>query len=98
MEGETYSFRLSGAPLVVKVCVKNAQEAKREFDNLTIVSASNVPTPEPILVDDKGEWFGFPALVMTALPGRPDMHPADLNLWIQGAGNCLGPDTRNIAG
>ena len=89
MEGETYSFRLSGAPLVVKVCVKNAQEAKREFDNLTIVSASNVPTPEPILVDDKGEWFGFPALVMTALPGRPDMHPADLNLWIQGVAIAL---------
>jgi aminoglycoside phosphotransferase (APT) family kinase protein len=89
MEGETYALRLDGSALVVKVYVKNPQEAKQEFDNLTVVSASNVPTPAPILLESEGEWFGFPALVMTLLPGRPDMHPTDLDLWIQGAATAL---------
>ena len=89
MEAETYSFRLSGAVFVVKLCVNDGEEAKRDFDNLSIVYASSVPTPEPILLDDEGEWFGSPALVMTALPGRPDLHPSDLNHWTQGAAIAL---------
>ena len=89
MEAEAYSFRLSGAAFVVKVCVNNSEEAKREFDNLAVVSASSVPTPEPILLDEEGEWFGTSALVMTSLPGRPDLHPSELNLWTQGAAIAL---------
>ncbi len=90
MQGETYAFRLDGSSLVLKVCIKNPEEAKREFDNLTVVSPSSAPTPEPILLDDQAEWFGHAhALVMTALPGRPQMHPTDLDLWIQGAAQAL---------
>ncbi len=89
MEAETFAFRLGDGRFVAKVCAKNADEATAEYDNLAVVSVSTVPTPEPVLLDFDGEWFGYPTVVMTALPGRPDMHPIDRRGWIKDAAEAL---------
>ena len=87
--GKTFAFRLHEQPFVLKVYVEDGDQARVEFDNLAVVSVARVPTPRPVLMDAHGEWFHAPAIVMTALPGRPDMHPRDRNLWISGAAEAL---------
>ena len=89
MEAETASFRLGNDHYVVKVCAKNGNEAEAEFDNLAVISVATVPTPDPVVLDAGGTWFGYPAVVMTALPGRPDMHPVDPRVWLVDAAEAL---------
>jgi len=89
LEGDTFAFRLAGDRFVLKIYVDSADQAGTEFDNLGVVSLARVATPEPVLMDGNGEWFQTPAIVMTALPGRPDMHPSDRQRWIDGAAEAL---------
>ena len=89
LEARTYAFRLREDRFVVKVFVDEPDLARPEFDNLAAVSGAGVPTPEPVLMDGDGAWFGAPAIVMTALPGRPEMHPTDRSLWIDEAATAL---------
>jgi aminoglycoside phosphotransferase (APT) family kinase protein len=89
LECETYLFTLGNRRLVVKVCTRDGSDATTEFDNLSIVSAADVPTPDPVYLDASGDWFGVPAIVMSALPGSPDLHPVDVGRWVRGAANGL---------
>ena len=89
LEAEAFAFQLGQERLVVKVFADDRGQAAREFDNLTVVSVARVPTPDPVLIDDEGAWFGAPAIVMTALPGRPEMHPRNRTSWIDGAAEAL---------
>ncbi len=89
LEAETFAFRLAHDEFVLKVYVESADQARIEFSNLGLVSVARVATPEPVLIDGAGEWFQAPAIVMTALPGRPDMHPGDRHRWIEGAAEAL---------
>jgi aminoglycoside phosphotransferase (APT) family kinase protein len=43
---------------------------RREWDTLRLLERAEAPTPRPVLLDDAGEIFGTPTLVMTRLPGR----------------------------
>jgi len=85
LECETFLLTLDGEQLVVKIFTDDGSPATMEFDNLSIVSGADVPTPEPVYFDAAGDWFGVPAIVMTALPGRPDLHPTDVERWVNGA-------------
>ena len=89
LECETYRLDLGGRHLVVKVLTKNGSDAATEFDNLLVVTDADVPTPVPVRLDDAGNWFGFPAIVMSALPGKPTLYPADVDGWIMGAAGGL---------
>ena len=42
-----------------------------EFENLSVISELNVPTPEPMTLDEKGAWFGTPTFVMTVSRDGP---------------------------
>jgi aminoglycoside phosphotransferase (APT) family kinase protein len=85
LECETYVFRLGTERLVVKMFTKDGSRASTEFGNLSAVSAAGVPTPEPVHFDGNGDWFGAPTIVMSALPGRPDLHTTDVGRWVRGA-------------
>ncbi len=90
LEAETFAFRLAGDRFVVKIYdVDSADQASTEFDNLGVVSLARVATPEPVLMDHNGEWFRTPAIVMSALPGQPDMRPSDRQRWTDGAAEAL---------
>ena len=57
--------------------------APNEWRRLAFAQGLNVPSPEPIAFDHRGEWFGVSALVMTKLPGRPDVAPKQLDRWLE---------------
>ena len=63
--------RATGATqdLVLKRYLPDDDTAGSEWEGLALARRCAVPTPEPVLFDLEGRWFGTPALVMTALPG-----------------------------
>jgi aminoglycoside phosphotransferase (APT) family kinase protein len=89
LEAQTFYFRLANDLFVVKIYADDQNQAVVEFENLEAVSVATVATPEPVLIDGKGVWLHAPAIVMTALPGRPDMHPRNRQVWIRDAAEAL---------
>jgi phosphotransferase family enzyme len=55
-----------------------------EAGTLRAVHDAGLPAPEPIAADADGrETGGHPAILMTRLPGRPDLAPADPEGWLR---------------
>ena len=75
--------------LVLKRFKPGAVTARLEFENLALALSGPVATPEPVALDEAGGWFGTPALVMTALEGRPDLVPADPKQWARQLATAL---------
>ncbi|MBO0836743.1 MAG: aminoglycoside phosphotransferase family protein [Actinobacteria bacterium] len=62
----------------------SAKLVRDEAAILRAVHAAGVPAPEPIAADAEGrESDGRPAMLMTRLPGRLDLTPADPEGWLQ---------------
>jgi aminoglycoside phosphotransferase (APT) family kinase protein len=58
--------------------------ASGEARVLDLLVSSAVPAPRLVAVDPDGQAAGHPAVLMTALPGRIDWHPADRGSWLAG--------------
>lgn len=59
-------------------------EIRDEAATLRAVHDAGLPAPEPIAADSGGrETDGHPALLMTRLPGRLDVTPADPEGWLR---------------
>jgi aminoglycoside phosphotransferase (APT) family kinase protein len=56
--------------------------AVNEWKRLAFAQRLPVTSPEPIAFDPGGNWFGVPALVMSRLPGRPDVVPKHIDRWL----------------
>ena len=68
---DTFAFDLIGPGtrrLVVKRYREGDTTAAREWERLCFAQRVKLPVPEPVALDERGEWFGSPALVMTRLP------------------------------
>ena len=58
--------------------------ARREVAMLRAVHDAGLPSPEPVAADADGrESDGHPAILMTRLPGRLDVTPADPQGWLR---------------
>ncbi len=68
-------------PLILKRYPAGDETPELEWERLGCAARAAVPTPERIAVDQAGEWFGTPALLMTTLPGQVEMRPSDLDAW-----------------
>jgi len=53
-----------------------------EAENLRKLVHSGLPVPELVALDPDGARCGLPALLMTALPGRVDLLPANMDAWL----------------
>lgn len=53
-----------------------------EWERLAFAHAAGLPAPEPLAVDLDGEWFGCPTIVMSRVPGRADIAPADRTRYV----------------
>lgn len=51
--------------------------AAQEYRILQLVHTAGVAAPEPLFLDETGDWLGAPSLVMTLLDGVPDYDPVD---------------------
>jgi Ser/Thr protein kinase RdoA (MazF antagonist) len=58
-------------------------KAADEHARLACAIHAGVPTPVPLALDAEGEWFGVAALVMSALPGEPVLHPVHPDRWLR---------------
>jgi aminoglycoside phosphotransferase (APT) family kinase protein len=63
--------------------------AQLEWDRLGSACRVGLPTPRRVAFDASGTWFGEPALVMTMLPGRADLFPADVDSWTRELARAL---------
>lgn len=55
----------------------------KEARALQIAARADVPTPELIAADLTALDTDVPALLITRLPGRPDLQPRDLDSWLR---------------
>jgi aminoglycoside phosphotransferase len=90
----THRLRVRGSrgqarDLVLKRYLKEDDTARLEWDRLGFAQRCGVPTPEPVLVDLDGRWFGTPALVMTALPGAVSYDASDPKAWVSRLARAL---------
>jgi aminoglycoside phosphotransferase (APT) family kinase protein len=61
-----------------------AADVRREAATLGAVHDAGLPAPEPLAADADGrESDGHPAILMTRLPGRLDVTPADPEGWLR---------------
>jgi aminoglycoside phosphotransferase (APT) family kinase protein len=68
--------------VVLKRFRSDKNSAKDEWRRLAFAQRLPVPSPEPLALDERGTWFGTPALVMRRLPGRPDVRPKRPESWL----------------
>jgi aminoglycoside phosphotransferase len=63
---------------------ETARLIRDEVATLRAVHDAGLPAPEPVAADPDGrECDGHPAVVMTRLPGRVDVTPADPEVWLR---------------
>jgi aminoglycoside phosphotransferase (APT) family kinase protein len=74
---------------VVKLYRDGDDGASLEWSGLEFAQRVAVPVPQPIAADLDSVWFGRPALVMSRLPGHPDVTPRDVDSWVVGLARAL---------
>ncbi len=81
---DAYDVTLDRAPrrLVVKLFPDGDGSASLEWSRLEFAQRVTAPVPEPVAADLESVWFGRPAVVMSRLPGRPDVTPKDTDSWV----------------
>ena len=65
--------------------------AEREAVHLRLLEGSSVPAPRLVAVDAEGAECDVPAVLMTLMPGRLDLHPANLETWLYRMAELLPP-------
>jgi aminoglycoside phosphotransferase (APT) family kinase protein len=56
--------------------------ALHEANSLQRAAQSNLPVPELVDYDKNGSYCGLPAVLMTKLPGRVELKPANMDKWL----------------
>jgi aminoglycoside phosphotransferase (APT) family kinase protein len=65
--------------------------ALHEAASLRKAAEVDVPTPDLIACDEKGDHCGVPAVLMTELPGSPQLTPANADSWLHHLAEALLP-------
>ena len=88
---DAYDVTLDRAPrrVVVKLYRDGDGTAPLEWSRLEFAQRVSAPVPEPIAADLESAWFGRPAVVMSRLPGRPDVTPRDADSWVAALAQAL---------
>jgi aminoglycoside phosphotransferase (APT) family kinase protein len=75
--------------VVVKLYPDGDGTASSEWSRLEFAQRVTAPVPEPIAADLESAWFDRPALVMSWLPGDPDVTPKDAESWVTALAQTL---------
>ncbi len=88
---DAYDVTLDRTPgrVVVKLYRDGDGTAPLEWSRLEFAQRVALPVPEPIVADLESVWFGRPAVVMSRLPGRPDLTPKDIDSWVGALAQAL---------
>lgn len=63
--------------------------ARQEADNLRVAVSAGLVAPQVLAWDETGDQAGVPAILMTRVPGRVDLHPADTTAWLRQLAEAL---------
>jgi aminoglycoside phosphotransferase (APT) family kinase protein len=74
---------------VVKLYPEGDSTASSEWSHLELAHRVSALAPEPIAADLESVWFGRPAIVMSLLPGHPDVTPKDVDSWVAALAQAL---------
>lgn len=85
----TIAVDTTAGDFITKIYRPDSPAAPLEWQSLTFAQRVEVPVPEPVALDAEGRWFGAPAVVMSRLPGRADVTPADLDRWLRQIAHAL---------
>ncbi len=88
---DAYEVTLDREPrhVVVKLYRDGDSTAPLEWSRLGFAQRVALPVPEPIVADLESVWFGRPAVVMSRLPGQPNLTPRDVDSWIGALAHAL---------
>src|SRR5437016_13924500 len=78
---DAYDGTLDRAPrrVVAKLYRDGDGTAPLEWSRLGFAQRVALPVPEPIVADLESVWFDRPTVVMSRLPGRPNLTPTDVH-------------------
>jgi aminoglycoside phosphotransferase (APT) family kinase protein len=68
--------------VIAKLYRGDDRSAPSEWSRLEFAQRVAAPVPQPIAADLGSVWFGRPAVVMSRLPGRPDVEPRNIDSWV----------------
>ena len=63
---------------------------EREARHLTLLAQVDLPIPRLVAADPRAEDCDLPAVLMTRLPGRPELLPSDVDVWLRSLVEPLG--------
>src|SRR3954465_14125276 len=86
---DAYDVTLDRTPRRVVVKLYRDGTAPLERSRLEFAQRVALPVPEPIVADLESVWFGRPTVVMSRLPGRPDLTPTDVDSWVGALAQAL---------
>jgi aminoglycoside phosphotransferase len=88
---DAFDVTLDRAPhrVVAKLYRDGDGTAPLEWSRLEFARRVALPVPEPIVADLEPVWFGRPTVVMSRLPGRPDLTPRDPEAWVGALAQAL---------
>jgi aminoglycoside phosphotransferase (APT) family kinase protein len=88
---EAYAATLDRAPgrVVAKLFRDGDDTAPSEWSRLVFAQRVTAPVPRPIAADLDSVWFEHPAVVMSWLPGRPDVTPKNADSWVAALAQTL---------
>src|SRR3954463_8895704 len=88
---DAYDVTLDRTPrrVVVKLYRDGDGTAPLEWSRLGFAQRVALPVPEPIVADLESVWGGRPTVVMSRLPGRPDLTPKDVDSWVGALAQAL---------
>lgn len=88
---DAYDVTLDRSPhsVVTKLYRDGDDTAPSEWRRLEFAQRVTAPVPKPIAADLESAWFRCPAVVMSRLPGRPDVTPKDTDSWVAGLAQTL---------
>src|SRR4026209_1997171 len=88
---DAYDVTLARTPrrVVVKLYRDGDGTAPLEWSRLEFAQRVALPVPEPIVADLESVWFGRPTVVMSRLPGHPDLTPTDVESWVSALAQAL---------
>lgn len=75
--------------VVLKRFPPNIGNPEAEWHALEFAQQLSVPTPTPLRLDLTGDWFGAPAIVMSLLPGRPQLQCTDVDAMVDALATTL---------
>jgi aminoglycoside phosphotransferase (APT) family kinase protein len=65
------------------------EKARREFVALKFAYENGIPVPEPLLLDEKGDFIGSPAIVTEFCDAKHDLSPENQEEWAKTLASTL---------